>query len=135
MTVTSGVSSAASTASTTATSTTTSSSSLSTDDFLKILAAEMSNQDPTNPMDDTALIAQMAQFNTLEQMTSMNKSINSLLVTQASNLIGKSVTATVNGSAIAGTVDSITVANSIPYAIIGKNSIPVSSITAISNEE
>ena len=135
MTGTNGVSSAASTANTTASSKTTSSSTLSTDDFLKILAAEMSNQDPTNPMDDTALIAQMAQFNTLEQMTSMNKSINTLLVTQASNLIGKSVTATIDGSTIGGTVGSITVANSIPYATIGEKSIPVSSITAISNEE
>lgn len=134
MNSTSGVNSAASTANTTG-SGTTSNSTISTDDFLKILVAEMSNQDPTNPMDDTAVVAQMAQFNTLEQMTDMNKSINSLLVTQASNLIGKSVTATVDGNAITGTVDSITVANSVPYAIIGEKSVPVSSIATISNEK
>jgi Flagellar hook capping protein len=134
MSSTSAVSSAASTVSTAASSTTSSDNTISTDDFLKILVAEMSNQDPTNPMDDTAVITQMAQFNTLEQMTNLNESVSSLLIIQASSLIGKSVTATVDGSTIAGTVTSITVADSVPYAVIGENSVPVSSIATISNE-
>ncbi len=57
--------------------------------FLKILAAELSNQDPSNAKDTTAYIAQMAQFASLEQMTNLNNTVSSL---SSSSLIGKGVT-------------------------------------------
>lgn len=69
------------------------------DAFLKILMTQLQNQDPTSPMDDKEFISQMAQFSTLEQMTNMTKSINTLVesqlispVVQYSHMIGKTVT-------------------------------------------
>ncbi|WP_032121968.1 flagellar hook assembly protein FlgD [Clostridium amazonitimonense] len=57
--------------------------------FLKILAAELSNQDPSNAKDTTAYVAQMAQFASMEQMANLNNTATSLA---ASSLIGKGVT-------------------------------------------
>lgn len=51
---------------------------LDKDAFLKLLIAELSNQDPLNPMDDREFISQMAQFSTLEQMTNMTKALEGM---------------------------------------------------------
>ncbi len=57
--------------------------------FFKILAAELSNQDPTNAKDGTEYVSQMAQFSALQQMVNLNSNMK---FTAASGLIGKTVT-------------------------------------------
>ncbi|TDY65054.1 flagellar basal-body rod modification protein FlgD [Aminivibrio pyruvatiphilus] len=69
-------------------------SELGKEAFLKILIAQLSNQDPLDPLKDKDFIAQMAQFSTLEQMTNMNKSIeqmNAVTKGSAVNYIGRVV--------------------------------------------
>lgn len=58
------------------------------DAFLRILTAELSNQDPMNTKDSTQFVAQMAQFTSLEQMSNLN---TTMMFTGASSLIGKTV--------------------------------------------
>lgn len=72
--------------------------------FLKLLVAQMKNQDPFNSQDPTQYITQLAQFNMLEQSMTLNENIeymigmtNGILVNSAmgtaSNLIGKDIEA------------------------------------------
>jgi flagellar basal-body rod modification protein FlgD len=56
--------------------------------FLRILTAELSNQDPENAKDSTAYVAQMAQFASIEQMTNLN---TNLTMSAANSMIGKGI--------------------------------------------
>ena len=85
---------------------------LGKDDFLKLLITQLSNQDPTSPMENTEFIAQMAQFSSLEQMTNMNQEfakMNSMLVSsQAVGTIGKTVDITLGDIKTTGVVEAVT---------------------------
>ena len=76
------------------------SSSLDKDSFLTILVAQLTHQDPLNPMEDTDMTSQLAQFSSLEQLTNINSGITALNETMAKNdiltavsFIGKEVKA------------------------------------------
>ena len=87
----------------------------SSEGFLKLLATQITSQNPLEPMKDTEFVAQMAQFSQLEQSTNMAADIKSLrmsgALSQGAALIGKNVTyAPADGSAaVTGTVQSLTV--------------------------
>lgn len=77
------------------------------DAFLRILSAELANQDPENSKDSTQYVAQMAQFAGLEQMANLN---NNMQLIGASGLIGSIVTLKLtdeNGDPYQGLVKSI----------------------------
>ncbi|POZ89456.1 MULTISPECIES: flagellar hook assembly protein FlgD [Petrotoga] len=66
--------------------------------FLQLLVAELQNQDPTQPMENKDLVAQLSQLSTTEQITNMSQAIQemvnfqmSLNKLQAASLIGKTV--------------------------------------------
>jgi len=68
------------------------------DDFLKLLVAQLENQDPLNPMDGTEFTAQLAQFSSLEYLQNINGGLSDLNTaqsalqnSQAVSLIGKTV--------------------------------------------
>jgi flagellar basal-body rod modification protein FlgD len=74
-------------------------------DFLKLLIAQIQNQDPLEPQDNSEYVAQLAQFSNLEQTTAINDRLDLLLLqargqsnTQVLDMIGQQ--ATVNGSTI-----------------------------------
>ncbi|WP_011392298.1 flagellar hook capping FlgD N-terminal domain-containing protein [Neomoorella thermoacetica] len=95
------------TAATTGTTSTVPNKGLGKDDFLKLLAAQLQNQDPLNPVSNTDFIAQMAQFSVLEQMNNLYESFNEALMLQAVGLIGKEVTARINDQTLTGTVSKV----------------------------
>ena len=108
------------------------SNTLGKNEFFKILAAQLQNQDPTSPASNTEFIAQLAQFSSLEQLQTIASSISSMSVMQSAGLIGKTAVVESDGTSITGKVESILIQDSVPYAVINGNYIPVSSITQIS---
>src|SRR5919108_1250726 len=88
---------------------------LGKDDFLKLMVAQMKNQDPMNPADDKDNIAQMAQFSSLEQITNLANATQELAdrlsLTQNVGLLGHTVTYKgADGTAVSGTVDGLDLA-------------------------
>ncbi len=54
--------------------------------FLSLLTEQLKNQDPTQPMDNTAFVAQLAQFSSLEQMNNVNDNLTKLITAQGTSL-------------------------------------------------
>ncbi|WHY88397.1 flagellar hook capping FlgD N-terminal domain-containing protein [Neobacillus novalis] len=73
---------------------------LGKEQFLKILVAQLQNQDPTQPMQDGEMISQMAQLSVLEQLSNLNNSLSAYLylnsnqdnLAQYSSMLDKKVT-------------------------------------------
>src|SRR3712207_1895063 len=81
--------------------------------FLKLLMAQMKNQDPTEPMKSTEYMAQLATFSQVEQTVQSNTKLDALLassaLSQADGVIGRTVT-TADGK-ISGQVNSVVITN------------------------
>ena len=99
---------------------------LGKDAFFKILITQLKNQDPLNPMKDRQFISQMAEFSSLEK----NEKIYSLLedklssnqVIDNSNLIGKEITADVEGVEMSGIVNAVKSSDDKVLAVLDSGS-------------
>jgi len=107
--------------------------SLGKDDFLKLLVAQLQNQDPTSPQENTDFIAQMAQFSALEATNNMAAAVTQ---SQTFGLVGKGVVGLVydldgNPSQVIGVVDSAGMENKNPYVMIGEKKIMAENIIQV----
>jgi flagellar basal-body rod modification protein FlgD len=106
--------------------------------FLKLLVAQLENQDPTNPTDSAQFMAQLASFSNVEQSIKANAKLDSLAtslaLTQADGLIGKSVTSA--DGKISGVVDSVRIVSGGAVAVLtnGKEVTLEAGITVRANE-
>lgn len=109
--------------SSTAAAASTNPSSVNQFQFLQLLTAQLQNQDPTQPMDDTQSVSELAQFSSLQSQTSLASAFQSFqtnfAVMQSAGLIGKNVqvvstNSTGNSSTQTGTVQAVQVTNGIP---------------------
>jgi flagellar basal-body rod modification protein FlgD len=109
---------------------------LGKDDFMKLLMAQLQNQDPMKPMDDKEFITQLAQFSSLEAIDKMTAQMEELtgaqMLMQAATLIGKQVTAKLeSGEVVTGTISQVKMQDGKPIAVVNGKEIPTSLITQI----
>jgi len=109
---------------------------LGKDDFLKLLITQLTNQDPTSPMEDTQFISQMAQFSSLEQMTNMNESFNKMagMITssQATSTLGKTVDIDLGDTTAQGVVEATSFGEN-PQVMVNGMYYDMSKIRAVYN--
>ena len=102
---------AGSSTTTTDTASATRASTLDYDAFLKLLLAQMQNQDPLQPMDSTQYVSQLATFSNVEQGLKMNEKLDKLLflsnIQQSGELIGRTVTSA--DGKVSGVVEAVRV--------------------------
>lgn len=87
----------------------------SQDRFLKLLVAQLNNQDPMNPMDNAEMTTQMAQINTVTGINQLNNTMQSMAaqftamqVLQGTSMIGRTVLA--EGNRLGPPVDQVSTA-------------------------
>lgn len=112
--------------------------SLGVDDFMKLLSAQLSAQDPLDPMKDTDFIAQMASFTSLQENQNLNTNFTSFASNQglanATALIGHSVSVT-DGTAgtVTGKVTAASLQNGAAMVTVGGKAYAATEVTQVSS--
>lgn len=88
------------------------SSTLDRNAFYKLLAAQLTNQDPLQGTDNTQMVVQMSQMATIEQLTNLNSSFTSFMENQmvvgGANFVGQHVVmGTEDGKTVSGVVEEV----------------------------
>lgn len=107
--------------------------------FMQLLLAQLQNQDPLNPVEDTEFISQLAQLSTLEVMEQLNYTLGVYAVSsslmQGTALIGHTVEALdANGETITGVVTGVSLVNGIIMLELGETSVPLGAVLSIREE-
>ncbi len=79
-----------------------STNNLGENDFMTLLITQLKNQDPSNPQDSSAFVAELAQFSSLQQETQVNQNLQQFA---ANSMIGYNVT---DNSGNTGVVTAVT---------------------------
>ena len=109
---------------------------LGQDDFLKLVIAQMTNQDPLSPKSETQFVAQMAQFSALEQSKNMQQDVAQMRreqqLLQASALLDRRVSLTDDqGGVIQGTVTGIRIEEGTPKLMVQGQPYELSALLAV----
>lgn len=107
---------------------------LGQDDFLQLLVAQLSAQDPLEPMKNTDFVAQMAQFSSLEQAKSTQTELARLQqFTQANAMLGRTVSfqTTSSSDVQQGVVSAVTVTDGVPAIVVDGTAYKVSKLYSL----
>lgn len=109
---------------------------VSSNDFLRLLVTQLQNQDPLDPMSNEDFLAQLAQFQALEEMMTTSRNTAAMLLgarlSLAGGLIGRTITAECsNGLLVTGVVERVVVTNGEPMLVIGGETVTLESVLEV----
>lgn len=119
-------------------------SALDKDAFMELLATQLKNQDPLAPTDNSQMIAQLAQFSSLEQMQQVNDNLVGLAVLQQTNALLQQLTssAALIGQEVryvdpatqaetSGVIESVRIKDGLAQLQIGGKDVPLANVIEI----
>jgi flagellar basal-body rod modification protein FlgD len=109
---------------------------LTQEDFLQLLVAKLTTQDPLNPEGDVDFMAQMTQFSSLENAQQMANEMRALRsegsIGQANALLGRTVTLkNPDGTTSVGQVSSVRVDDGVPLILVNSRVYQLSQVQNI----
>jgi flagellar basal-body rod modification protein FlgD len=109
---------------------------LDMDQFLKLMIAELQNQDPLNPMDNSQILEQIGQLRSIGATSQLSDTLGAVLmgqnVTTASSLIDRNVKAlTDDGEVIEGKVDRVSIVDKAVKLHMGESTVALSNVSEI----
>ncbi|MGW8257330.1 MAG: flagellar hook capping FlgD N-terminal domain-containing protein [Thermoguttaceae bacterium] len=133
---TSSITSPSSGASTSLTTTNDAFEKVDLNDFIKLLVAELQNQDPLNPMDNSELLQQVSQIKAIESNQRLSDTLSYMQLQQnvatGGSLLQKTVSGlSDDGKRITGVVESVTIDNDGMKVNLGNQTISLKNITSI----
>lgn len=115
---------------------------LGKDAYLQLLVTQLSNQDPLSPMDNGAMVAQLAQFSALEQMQNLNDSfgelsgnVDQLNFLSAEGMLGRYVEGIdADSNVVKGLVKGVALKGSIVVLDVDGKALPMSGVLVIGGQ-
>jgi len=119
-----------------ATTTNSTSKGLGASDFMQILLAQLTHQNPLDPMSDSDMMTQFSQLNSLQTLQTMSTTMNevetSSQIGYAASLVGKTVkVARSDGTTAEGVVSGVQIQDNQANLQIGGESLPVTNLLEI----
>lgn len=121
---------------------------LGEDAFMQLLVTQLKNQDPLNPTQNEEMIAQLAQFSSLEQLNELNDNILGLAVLQQSNALMEQLTSSsaligqaveyvdpVTNAETWGRVASVKIVDGLAVLSIGGQDVPLGNVLQVGNSK
>jgi flagellar basal-body rod modification protein FlgD len=110
------------------------------DQFLQLLLAQLTNQNPLEPLDDSEMMAQVAQLSSLQELQKVNDHLEEMSYSNAFNsaisLVGKVAEVMLNnGETYEGRIDGFSFIDGIAYLQIDSYSVTLSSILSVHEYE
>ena len=107
------------------------------DAFLMLMMEQLKNQDPLNPMDNSEMLAQQAQFTQIQELQKLNSTISTNnTIQQANSLVGKSVQVVDPNNPnrlISGVVTSANFAGDTVTVTVNGKEFPLGLVSAITD--
>ena len=104
--------------------------------FLQLLIAQLKNQDPSSPMDTSAMMTQTTQMSTMQSLTELTTNAQDQFALQmrvaAATLVGRDVTWNdPSGTAQQGVVSAVSYTSTVPTLKVGTTDVSLDAVRTV----